>query len=80
VKTGETKPQKIFKNGFLKRENVLNKFDYSRPDELLGTSVIIFDDIVDSGATIKEIGKVLTKYGARKISPLVIAKTVGGEI
>ena len=34
----------------------------------------------DSGATIKEIGKMLTNNGANKIAPLVIARTVGGDL
>lgn len=80
IKTEETKPQKAFNNTYLKRENVAQKFSYSEPDELKGKSIILFDDIFDSGATIKEIGNVLTKLGATKIAPVVIAKTVGGDI
>jgi len=80
IKTFETKPQKVFKNGYLKRDNVLNKFSYSEPYELEGKTVILFDDIFDSGATIKEIGNVLTRLGVKKIAPLVIARTVGGDI
>jgi ATP-dependent DNA helicase RecQ len=80
IKTGETQPQKVFKNGYLKKENVAQKFSYSEPSELAGKSVILFDDIFDSGATIKEIGNVLTKFGVSKIAPLVIARTVGGDI
>ena len=56
------------------------KYTYSEPNEIQGKSVILFDDIFDSGATIKEIGNVLTKFGVAKIAPLVIAKTVGGDI
>ncbi|MBL1214789.1 MAG: RecQ family ATP-dependent DNA helicase [Ignavibacteriae bacterium] len=80
IKTGETQPQKVFKNGYLKKDNVAQKFSYSEPNELVGKSVILFDDIFDSGATIKEIGNVLTKFGVTKIAPLVIARTVGGDI
>lgn len=80
IKTGETQPQKVFKNVYLKKDNVAQKFSYSEPGELAGKSVILFDDIFDSGATIKEIGNVLTKFGAIKIAPLVIARTVGGDI
>jgi len=80
IKTGETKPQKVFKNGYLKKDNVAHKFDYSVPHEISGKAIILFDDIFDSGATIKEIGNVLTRYGATKIAPLVIARTVGGDI
>lgn len=80
IKTGVTQPQKVFKNGYLKKDNVTQKFSYSQPNELIGKSIILFDDIFDSGATIKEIGNVLTKFGVTKIAPLVIARTVGGDI
>lgn len=80
IKTGVTQPQKVLKNGYLKKDNVAQKFSYSEPREIVGKSVIVFDDIFDSGATIKEIGNVLTKFGATKIAPLVIARTVGGDI
>jgi len=80
IKTGATQPQKVFKNGYLKRDNVAQKFTYSEPNEIAGKSVILFDDIFDSGATIKEIGNVLTNFGVSKIAPLVIARTVGGDI
>ena len=79
IKTGKTQPQKIFKNAYLKKDNVAHKFDYSTPNDLIGKTVIIIDDIFDSGATIKEIGNVLTRYGAVKIAPLTIARTVGGD-
>lgn len=80
IKTSQTKPQKLFKNGYLKSYNVSNKFSYSEPNELTGKSIILFDDIFDSGATIKEIGSVLSRFGAERIAPLVIARTVGGDI
>lgn len=79
IKIGETQPQKVFKNGYLKKDNVDQKFTYSEPHEIFGKSLILFDDIFDSGATIKEIGNVLTKFGVTKIAPLVIARTVGGD-
>ena len=41
---------------------------------------MLIDDIFDSGATIKEIGRYFTKLGVEKVAPLVIAKTVGGDI
>ena len=45
-----------------------------------GKNVILFDDIFDSGATVKEIGRMLTNRGASIIAPLIIARTVGGDI
>jgi ATP-dependent DNA helicase RecQ len=40
----------------------------------------LIDDIFDSGATIKEIGRYLSNFGASKIATLVIARTVGGDL
>jgi len=80
VKISETKPQKVFQNGYLKRNNVSGKFEYNNLNEIAEKSVILFDDIFDSGATIKEIGRLLTNHGVKKIAPLVIARTVGGDI
>lgn len=80
VKIGETQPQKVFENGYLKRDNVAGMFTFNNPEQLIDKNVILFDDIFDSGATIKEIGKMLTNSGAKKIAPLIIAKTVAGDI
>ncbi|MFA5299052.1 MAG: RecQ family ATP-dependent DNA helicase [Lutibacter sp.] len=80
VKIGKTQPQKVFENGYLKRDNVEGMFAFNNPEQINGKNVILFDDIFDSGATIKEIGKMLTNNGASKIAPLIIARTVGGDI
>jgi len=80
VKTTNTKPQKIFQNSVLKRDNIKNVFSYRDESEIIGKNILLIDDIYDSGATIKEIGLYFTKLGAVKIAPLVIAKTVGGDI
>jgi ATP-dependent DNA helicase RecQ len=74
-----TESQKVFQNSWLKKDNVNGAFSYSEPDEIKGKSILLIDDIFDSGATLKEIGKLLTKFGAGKIIPIVIAKTVGGD-
>ncbi|MDR2127343.1 MAG: RecQ family ATP-dependent DNA helicase [Prevotellaceae bacterium] len=79
-KVRETKEQKIFENNYLKHENVSNAFSYISPSEIIGKKILLFDDICDSCATIKEIGKLLTNLGAIKIAPIVIAKTVGGDL
>ena len=48
--------------------------------KIQGKRIILIDDIFDSGATIKEIGKMLTQNGAHVIAPITIAKTIGGEL
>ncbi|GBE28014.1 ATP-dependent DNA helicase RecQ [bacterium BMS3Bbin03] len=75
-----TDPQKIFNNSVLKKDNVRNAFSYEPIQDIIGKKILVIDDIFDSGATIKEIGKYLTKLGATLVAPLVIAKTVGGDI
>lgn len=80
VKTGETQPQKVFESGYLKRDNVAGKFTFNNPEQINDKNVILFDDIFDSGATVKEIGRMLTNSGASTIAPLIIARTVGGDI
>lgn len=78
-KTRATESQKVFQNSWLKKDNVKEAFSYSEPDDIKGKNILLVDDIFDSGATVKEIGKLLTKFGANKIIPIVIAKTVGGD-
>lgn len=79
-KTRVTKEQKIYQNSYSKRDNIAGAFDYAKPEEIKDKRIILLDDIFDSGATIKEIGSMLTKYGADVIVPVTIAKTVGGEL
>jgi ATP-dependent DNA helicase RecQ len=64
----------------LKRDNVKDAFSYSNPAEVVNKNVLLVDDICDSGATIREIGSLMSKLGVNKIAPLVIAKTVSGDI
>lgn len=73
-------PQKILKSAISKRDNVKGKFVYSKPEEISGKKILLVDDIIDSGYTVKEIGHYLTGLGAEIIAPLVIARTVGGDI
>jgi ATP-dependent DNA helicase RecQ len=79
-KVRQTSEQKVFENGCLKADNVKDAFTFDKPGVIKGKKVLLIDDIFDSGATIKEIGKYLTSLGAEGIAPLVIARTVGGDI
>ena len=79
VKTRTTNEQKIFQNTYSKRDNVADAFNINE-NLVKGKTIILIDDIFDSGATLEEIGKQLTMCGAKYIVPLVIAKTVGGTL
>ncbi|MBM3435118.1 MAG: RecQ family ATP-dependent DNA helicase, partial [Bacteroidetes bacterium] len=61
-----TKEQKVFENAYLKADNVSEAFIYKIPDEIQGKIILLIDDIFDSSATVKEIGKYLTKLGTSK--------------
>ena len=80
IKTRQTKEQKIFENGYLKSDNVSGAFSFTNPSILAGKSILLVDDIFDSGTTIKVLGKLFTTFGAIKIAPIVIARTVGGDL
>lgn len=80
IKQRATSEQKVFENSYLKADNVKDAFTITNQDLVKGRTILLIDDIFDSGATIKEIGKLLTNFGAVKIAPLVIARTIGGDI
>ena len=80
IKLRSTSEQKVFENSYLKLDNVKDAFIIKNPDEVRGKTILLIDDIFDSGATIKEIGRYLSNLGAAKIAPLVIARTVGGDL
>lgn len=80
LKVRATNEQKIYQNSYLKQENIKDAFSYDHPDDIDGKKILLLDDIYDSGATMKEIGRLLTSMGAELIVPIAIAKTVGGDI
>jgi ATP-dependent DNA helicase RecQ len=80
IKTRQTAEQKMFENSYSKKDNVSAAFSYENPAEVPGKHILLFDDIFDSGATLKEIGKLFSKLDAAIIAPLVFAKTVGGDL
>lgn len=75
-KTKSTQEQKVFNNRLGKHDNVENAFNINC--NVKNKSIVVVDDIFDSGETLKEIGRLLTQKGAKYIVPVVIAKTVGG--
>lgn len=79
IKIRTTEEQKMFQNSYGKQENVEGAFDVDE-DVVRNKTIILLDDIYDSGATLKEVGKLLTEKGAKCIVPIVIAKTVGGTL
>ncbi|OGC78100.1 MAG: hypothetical protein A2145_02370 [candidate division Zixibacteria bacterium RBG_16_40_9] len=70
-----TTEQKDFRNLTGKKGNVKDSFKISEPDKLKGKTVLLIDDIYDSGATVNEISGLLKSALARKVFVFTIAKT-----
>lgn len=80
IKNRETREQKVFQNSWSKKDNVKDAFAFADKDLIKDKTILLIDDIYDSGATLKEAGAMLTGLGAKWIIPIVIAKTVGGTL
>ena len=48
--------------------NLKNTFTVSRPEKVLGRNIIIIDDVITTGATTKEMARVLKLVGAKSIT------------
>lgn len=80
TKTRQTEEQKVFRNSYGKNDNVKDAFMLNPDGNVTGKTVLLIDDIFDSGNTIKEISSMLFNAGASDIAPLVIARTVSNDL
>lgn len=77
AKIKQNHPQRDFNSTVLRRENVRRVFTV-RPDHSVdGASVLLIDDLFDSGETLREACRVLLHAGAEEVCVLVVAKTNG---
>jgi predicted amidophosphoribosyltransferase len=60
-----------------RRENVIGCFAATRTNLIHARHVVVIDDMVTSGATIRECHRVLLDAGAADVMGFVIARTVG---
>ena len=72
IKIRETKPQKSLKAAE-RRTNLKGAFKVTK--DVDGKSILLVDDIVTTGATLKENAKMLYKAGARRVTAITFAKT-----
>jgi ComF family protein len=73
IRTKHTSPQTKLK----KRERLLNvrgAFNVAQPERVKNAYVILVDDVVTTGATLKEAARVLKAAGARDVLPIAIAR------
>lgn len=74
VKVKENKVQKTLRREE-RFENIKGVFKVINEDEVKGKNFIILDDVVTTGATLKEAKKILKEAGANKIKLLTLAKS-----
>lgn len=75
VKTRLTQEQKALSNRVQKQENVQNAFTVRVPSRMDGKTLLLIDDIYDSGYTLREVAATLHNAGAKAVYPLTITRT-----
>lgn len=78
-KIRQTKEQKHCTNRVQKTENLKDAFCVRQSATIAGRTLLLIDDIYDSGATIREVSKVLMQAGANAVYPLTITRTLHSD-
>jgi len=73
IKTKNT-PSQVNLKKEEREKNVINSFSVSQTKKILNKKILLIDDVMTTGATLKEAARVLKRAGADKISAIVIAK------
>ena len=79
AKVRSTKEQKHLRNRLQKTANIKDAFSVRSPEQATGKTLLLIDDIYDSGATIHEVASALMQAGAKTIYPLTITRTVHSD-
>ena len=79
AKIRDTLEQKSLKNRLQKEDNVKGAFVVPSPQLVAGRTLLLIDDIYDSGKMLREAGRTLMQVGARVIYPLTITRTLHSD-
>ena len=79
VKVRETLEQKYLKNRLQKEDNVKGAFAVQSPELVAGRTILLIDDIYNSGRMLQEAGRTLIRAGARVVYPLTITRTLHSD-
>lgn len=74
VRVRPTKSQTELKNYDEREKNVLGSFAVQNEESIAGKTVLLFDDVYTSGATMREAARELKRAGVRRVIGLVFAK------
>jgi len=79
VKKRPAQEQKSLTNALQKQDNVREAFAVSEYAHVAGKTLLLIDDIYDSGYTLREAAATLRKAGAHAVYPLTITRTVHSD-
>lgn len=74
-----TQEQKTCTNAVQKKENVKGAFAVQESAQIMAQSLLLIDDIYDSGYTLREVAATLRRVGAKAVYPLTITKTLHSD-
>ena len=78
-KVRQTQEQKSLSNRLQKADNVKNAFVVDFPEQIAERTLLLIDDIYDSGYMLREVGKTLMQAGAKVVYPLTITRTAHSD-
>ena len=73
IKKYDTIPQAKITNKKRRLENIKNVFEIKNKEIIKGRTIILIDDVVTTGGTLREVMKILKKAGAKKIYGYTVA-------
>lgn len=79
VKKRETREQKDFVNKAQKEQNVKDAFFVPSPQLIAGRTLLLIDDIYDSGYTLRAAAQALIQAGALAVYPFTITRTLHSD-
>lgn len=75
VKHRRTRPQ-VELTGIARVRNVRNAFSVKNPEKIKGKRVLLIDDVLTTGSTLKECALALKKAGAKSVDTLTAARVI----
>jgi len=69
-----TKSQVEVKDKEERLANIIGSFEVRNPETIRGKKIILIDDVLTTGATMREAKKVLKSAGAKKVVGVVVAR------
>lgn len=75
VKHRKTRPQVEF-SGHERIKNLKGAFSVKHQEQIQGKRIVLIDDVMTTGSTLKECASVLKKAGAKSVDALTVARVI----